>query len=120
YEYDDANNLLKQTIHDWDGSAWVETAITINEYADNLMISRRHTQLPASNGNYSLFTYTYDDNRRMINMLMEYFENNQLIVQQQSVYEYDASGNRITELAQEWRPNGWQNILKANYTYDNH
>ena len=45
YEYDDANNLLKQTIHDWDGSAWVETAITINEYADNLMISRRQHPL---------------------------------------------------------------------------
>lgn len=120
YEWDNANNLLKQIIHDWDGSAWMETAITTNEYENDMMISRRHTQLPASAGNYSLFSYTYNDNRRMVNMLMEYFENNQLIVQQQSVYEYDASGNCITELAQEWGLNGWLNVLKADYTYDNH
>lgn len=119
-EYDNANTLLRQTLKDWDGSAWVETALNTYEYEDNLMISRRHTQLPATRGDYSEFTYTYDANRRLINMLMEYFENNQLIVQQQSVYENDDSGNCITEVAQEWGLNGWQNVLKADNTYDNH
>jgi len=119
-EYDDANNLLRQTLNDWISSAWVETAINTYEYDDNLMISRRYTQLPASNGNYMLITYTYDANRHPAKMLVENFENNQLIAKQQTVYECDPAGLVVSELMQEWNQNGWRDVLLADYLYDSH
>lgn len=118
--YDDANNLLSQTLSDWQSSAWVETALNTYEYDDNLMISRRYTQLPASDGNYMLITYTYDANRHPTNMLVENFENNQLIVKQQTVYENDPAGLVVSELMQEWNQNAWRDVLLADYLYDSH
>ncbi len=119
-EYDDADNLIRIVLNDWNGTSWEQVTVQNLEYADNKLITHKYIYMPEAEGNYSIITYSYDPEGYSVKLDLKYFENFNLLRHQQSIYENDVNGNRISELSQEWVENNWQNIMLIGNTYDNH
>lgn len=119
-EYDDADNLIGLVLNDWNGTSWERVTVQNLEYVDNKLITHKYTYMPVAEGNYSLITYSYDPEGYCVKLDLKYLETFNLLVHQQSIYENDVDGNRISELSQEWVENNWQNIMLIGHTYDNH
>lgn len=119
-EYDNLGRMVSNTLKEWDGLIWVTTMIqTLTYDSENKLLTHKTTIMPASDGNYSVETFTYDDADYLVNNLFENFENSILTAKRQSIYENDGFGYSVSDLIQEWQQNAWQNLVHIDYTYDN-
>lgn len=119
-EYDILGRMVSQILKEWDGLIWVTTLVeTLTYDSGNKLLTDKTTIMPASDGNYSVDTFSYDDTDYLVSNLFENFENSILTAKRQNIYENDGFGYPISGLIQEWQQNAWQNLVHSDYIHDN-
>ena len=76
------------------------------------------TVIAYSTGYTKRYTYTYDASGNMLTELWENWNVTQWVSDYRSSYTYDASGNMLTRLQEVWNVTQWVNASRSTYTYD--
>jgi len=76
------------------------------------------TVIAYAKGDTMRYTYTYDASGNMLTTLWEDWDGTQWVNFVRYTCTYDASGNRLTELAEDWNGTQWVNDWRWAYTYD--
>jgi hypothetical protein len=138
FTYDENNNLIEEYWEDyWGSTKWLYSYDEYNNLAEKIHQGyERWTYLYNENGdmieeyhyyyihdqwdilNNWIYTYTYDNNDRVIEMIREVWDNSTWQNTGKWMYTLDEFDNLTEEIYQTWVDSEWQNIEKWTYAFD--
>jgi len=118
--YDDNQNLISETIFDWQNNGWVNLERYSGTYDVNGNLLTVLGQVWDNNAwlNNELSTFTYDTNGNELTELYQYWESGNWVNSELTTNTFDGNGNQLTRLSQYWDTGAWLNSSFSTMTYD--
>lgn len=118
--YDNNQNLLSETIFDWQDNGWVNLERYSGTYDVNGNLLTVLVQVWNNNAwlNNELSTFTYDANGNELTELYQYWESGNWVNSELTTNTFDGNGNLLTRLGQLWDNGAWLNSSFRTMTYD--
>ena len=116
--------LRNQQIEFFDevGFKSIDTRRTVNKTILSngflLVVENRQNWVNSAWENSSKFSYTYDANNNLTEMLYQFWDGSAWVNNNKDTYEYDGNNNIIELLIQYWVGSVWENSMQYSYTYD--
>ncbi len=118
--YDDNQNLVSETIFDWQNNGWVNLERYSGTYDVNGNLLTVLGQVWVNNAwlNNELNTFTYDASGNGLTDLYQYWEGGNWVNSELTTNTFDGNGNQLTRLSQLWDTGAWLNSSFSTMTYD--
>ncbi|MBD3299238.1 MAG: T9SS type A sorting domain-containing protein [candidate division Zixibacteria bacterium] len=121
FEYDVNGNELVMTTQIWDDGSqdWVNVSRTRTEY-DGMLLESSTSEIWDS-GAWRITgksLYEYNQNDQLASVTNQFDLGSGLEDANRNVYTYDADGNRIQSLTEQWNGSSWTPSSRISYTYD--
>jgi hypothetical protein len=118
--YDNNQNILSETIFDWQNNGWVNLERYSGTYDVNGNLLTVLGQVWDNNAwfNNELSTFTYDANGNELTELYQYWEGGNWVNSELTINTFDGNGNQLTRLGQLWDIGAWLNSSFSTMTYD--
>lgn len=116
YSYDTSGYCLSEIRQEWDSTKWINVSKNIYIYNDKGYCKSEKNKIWNNNEwldtLITKYTYTYDDNGRVIKYLVEKWENEQWVYDWKFMYDYESLISTLIATSEKWEKGQWR--LKNN------